>query len=95
MRIEQVTPKKNGILHIVSEDGRTGFFDVSPYLDSEAFKPLKDWREFSRVRNGGYFIEWRCGADISADTIEVRWRRENGDQAQQSGGGDGIPPPHR
>jgi hypothetical protein len=95
MRIEQVIPKKNGVLHIVSEDGRTGLFDVSPYLDSEAFKPLKDWHEFSLVRNGGYFIEWQCGADLSADTIEVRWRSVIDDQAQQSGGGDGIPPPHR
>ncbi len=70
MRIEQVIPKKNGILHIVAEDGRTGFFDVSPYLDSDAFKPLKDWREFSLVRNNGYFIEWRCGADLSATPLK-------------------------
>lgn len=94
MRIEQITPQKNGMLHVVSEDGRTGFFDVSSYLDSEAFRPLKDWSEFSLVRNGGYFIEWRCGADLSADTIETRWQTENDDQAQQSGGDGGIPTPH-
>jgi hypothetical protein len=25
------------------------------------------------VRNGRYFVEWPCGADLSADTIEARW----------------------
>lgn len=85
MRIKQVIPKKNNTLYIVSEDGRTGFFDVSPYLNAEAFKPLKDWHEFSLVHNGGYFIVWRCGADLSADTIEVRLRRENDDHTPPSG----------
>ncbi|MFH0728984.1 MAG: hypothetical protein V2B19_21930 [Pseudomonadota bacterium] len=27
--------------------------------------------------NGGYFIEWDCGADLSADTIEARWQMNN------------------
>ena len=22
----------------------------------------------------GYFIEWKCGADLSGDTIETRWQ---------------------
>jgi Protein of unknown function (DUF2442) len=76
MKIEQVIPQNNCILQIVSTDGRTGFFDVTPYTNSEAFKSLKEWQEFSRVRNGGYYIEWPCGADLSADTIEVRWQKE-------------------
>ena len=25
------------------------------------------------IYNGKYFIEWECGADLSADTIEARW----------------------
>jgi hypothetical protein len=49
-------------------------FDVGPYLTSPAFAPLRDWSEFSRVRNGGYYVEWPCGADLPADTIEARWR---------------------
>ena len=85
MRIEQVKPQKNGMLYITSDDGRTGMFDVRPYLKSEAFKPLKNWREFSRVRNGGYFIEWRCGADLSADTIEARWETKQENDAQPMG----------
>jgi len=74
MKILEVTPKPNWVLSIVAEDGRTGVFDVGPYLEYEAFEPLKDSNEFSRVLNGGYFIEWECGADLSADTIEAKWK---------------------
>lgn len=74
MNIVEIVPKSNAILQIKTEDGQTGLFDVTPYLESEAFSPLKDKREFQRVRNGKYFIEWDCGADLSADTILARWK---------------------
>jgi len=73
MNIAEVYPQEDGMLCVVADDGRVGTFDMSPYLDSPAFLLLKDWAEFSQVRNGGYFIEWKCGADLSADTIEARW----------------------
>lgn len=73
MNIIEIIPKDNYLLYIKVEDGRTGLFDVSPYLDSEAFAPLKDRNEFVRIHNGKYFIEWDCGADLSADTIQTRW----------------------
>ncbi len=73
MRIKQVIPKKNYILHVVSENGISGDIDIKPFLDSEAFEPLKNLDEFKKVHNGGYFVEWECGADLSADTIEARW----------------------
>ena len=77
MKIAQVTPQKDGSLSIIAEDGRSGIFDVRPYLESPAFRPLTDWSEFSLIHNGGYFVEWRCGADLSADTIEARWERRS------------------
>lgn len=61
-------------LHVVAKDGRSGTLDLRPYLESPAFPPLKDRAEFSQVRNGGYYIEWPCGADLSADNIEARWQ---------------------
>ena len=73
MMISSITPRSNYVLEIRAEDGRTGFFDVSPYLESEVFSDLREEQEFGRVYNGGYFIEWECGADLSADTIEARW----------------------
>ena len=77
MRIANVSSREDGTLHVVAEDGRVGTFDVRPYLASPAFLPLKDWAEFSQVRNGGYYIEWCCGADLSADTIEARWQESD------------------
>ena len=73
MRISEVIPKEDGTLYIIADDGRAGFLDIRPYLASEAFAHLKNRVEFERIRNGGYFIEWACGADLSADTIEARW----------------------
>ncbi|WP_089729270.1 DUF2442 domain-containing protein [Candidatus Thiosymbion oneisti] len=73
MNITEIVPKNNYLLYIEADDGQAGLFDVAPYLESEAFAPLKDPGEFERIHNGNYFIEWECGADLSADTIETRW----------------------
>jgi len=73
MNIAEIIPQDNYVLYIKFEDGEAGLFDVKPYLDSEAFLPLKMKTEFERIHNGKYFIEWDCGADLSADTIQARW----------------------
>ena len=74
MRIKKIEAMSNFILRIESEEGQIGDFDVKPYLIYEAFMYLKDIDHFKRVRNGGYYIEWECGADLSADTIEAKWK---------------------
>jgi len=75
MKIEQLIADSDWMLTVVAEDGRSGRFDVKPYLEFEAFRPLRDVQEFRNVFNGGYFVEWACGADLSADTIEARWNQ--------------------
>jgi hypothetical protein len=84
MNIIEITPKDNYVLYIKAENGEEGIFDVKPYLESEAFAPLKSRSEFERIYNGKYFIEWDCGADLSADTIEARWETVSIITAQQS-----------
>jgi len=74
MRITELQVGPNWVLSIVADDGRIGRFDVSPYLQYEAFGALRDGAEFAKVINGGYFVEWDCGVDLSADTIESRWQ---------------------
>ena len=74
MRIAEVKPLADWRLQITAHDGRIGQFDLRPYLQFETFADLQDVSEFSKVRNGGYFIEWECGADLSADTIEAKMR---------------------
>jgi hypothetical protein len=73
MNIREVSPQPNWILSIIADDSRIGNFDVAPYLEFEAFAELKNVEEFKKISNGGYFIEWECGADLSADTIEAHW----------------------
>lgn len=74
MNIAEVIPKEDHLLYVKADDGQAGLFDVTPFLESEAFAPLKNRKEFERVHNGRYFVEWECGADLSADTIQARWR---------------------
>ena len=72
MNIENVVAQTDCTLVITTSDGKTGKFDVRPYLGFEAFKELGDISEFMKIRNGGYFVEWQNGADLSADTIEAK-----------------------
>ena len=73
MKIAELNPQSGWVLSIVADDGRIGNFDVTPYLAHEAFAELRDHDEFMKVVNGGYFVEWACSADLSADTIEAQW----------------------
>lgn len=72
MRIAKVDARPDWTLIITATDGRVGQFDMRPYLGYEAFEELKDTAEFMKISNGGYFVEWQCGADLSADTLEAK-----------------------
>lgn len=69
MKIIEVRPYHEKSLLITLDDGTKGELDVSPWLQYEAFNELSDAKEFIQVHNGGYFIEWACGADLSIDTV--------------------------
>ena len=72
MNIAELTAQADWTLLVVAKDGRVGHFDIGPYLQYEAFKKLNDTSEFMKIKNGGYFVEWECGADLSTDTIEAK-----------------------
>jgi hypothetical protein len=84
MTIKEIHPQADYTLHIVANDGRVGIFDVTPYLHYDAFADLKNHNGFMHLSNGGYFIEWECGADLSADTIEARWQVKDEDKVAES-----------
>ena len=85
MKIKAIYPHPDYTIQIVAQDGRIGIFDVTPYLQYEAFAALKDQHVFMQISHGGYFIEWDCGADLSADTIEARWQvKHDHDQANET-----------
>lgn len=72
MKIAELTAQTDWTFLVIANDGRIGQFDLRPYLQYEAFEKLNDITEFMKIRNGGYFVEWECGADLSADTIEAK-----------------------
>ncbi len=74
MRIVDLNPQFDLTLSVVLDDGRAGIFNIEPYLEFEAFADLKNIDEFKKVYNGGYFVEWECGADLSVDTIEAKMK---------------------
>ncbi len=69
MIISEVKANSDHTLIITLTTGDVGVFDVKPYLSLEAFAELNNPESFLKIFNGGYFIEWQCGADLSADTI--------------------------
>jgi len=83
MNIAEVVPQENHVLRVMSEEGEVGLFDITPYLESDVFSPLKNSAEFEKIYNGRYFIAWECGADLSADTIHARWHLLSNRNAQQ------------
>lgn len=83
MRITEIIPQDDYILFVKTDVGEFGVFDVKPYLNSEVFAPLSDKSEFTKIRNCTYYVEWECGADLSADTILARWHR-TGSATQQA-----------
>lgn len=83
MNILDVFAIDNFVLCVTSDDGAVGLVDIRPFLHSEAFAPLKDGDQSQRVQSGGYFVEWECGADLSADTIEAQWTPATPQMAQR------------
>jgi len=75
--IQFIEPKSDHILRITFTDGTKGVFDIKPYLVYEAFESLKSSEEFKKIHNGGYFVEWESGADLSADTLRAHLLRED------------------
>jgi hypothetical protein len=88
MRIVKLHPQSDWVLSVVADDGRVGSFDITPYLEYEAFEELRNPDEFIKVSNGGYFIEWESGADLSADTIEARWEVVGSTVSQRESNGE-------
>lgn len=69
--LTNIKPLSNYRIECLFDDGTRKIADITPFLTSEAFKPLTDPKIFSSsIHNGGYFIEWKhYDIDLSADTL--------------------------
>lgn len=68
-KIVSVRPLDGYRLHIVFEDHSERDCDISPFLDTGAFRELKDKGLFDRAANATYSVEWPNGIDLSSDTL--------------------------
>ena len=68
--LTNVAPLSDCRLACTFGDGIERVADISPYLQSEAFRPLQKPELFNKVQNRQYYVEWLDGeVDLSADTI--------------------------
>jgi hypothetical protein len=68
--IIEISPLANYILACRFSNGISKHVDLKPFLNKEAFLPLKDESNFKKVVNRNYFVEWLgLDIDLSADTL--------------------------
>jgi hypothetical protein len=77
-QIESVTALDDYRLRVTFSRGCARVFDCKKYLECEAFAELKEIPLFRQVRNGGYFIFWSNGADLSVDTLYLEGSEDDG-----------------
>ncbi len=59
-------------IKVTLSTGKTGIFDVTPYLDKGIFTELKDYNYFKRARIEFGTIVWPNEQDFSPETIEIK-----------------------
>lgn len=69
LKVIKVNANNDYTLSVELSDGRSGSFDVKPYLEKGIFKELKDKNYFKRVKPFFCGIIWPNQQDLSADTI--------------------------
>lgn len=67
-------------LRLVWSDGTKADIDLSATLAKRPFAALREPEEFATVKVGdwGHSIEWRCGADLGADSLWLETLSANG-----------------
>lgn len=59
-------------IKVTLSTGKTGVFDVTPYLDKGIFVELKDYNYFKRAMIAYGTIVWPNEQDFSPETIEIK-----------------------
>ena len=70
VQVTFVKAEKDQRLFVRLSNGRSGYFDVSPYLEKGIFKQLRDSSYFRQVKIAFGGVAWPNQQDFSADTIE-------------------------
>ena len=67
--VTYVKPLANYRIQVQLQDGRTGIFDMKPYLEFGVFRELKDIRYFNRVGILHGAVTWPHEQDIAPETL--------------------------
>lgn len=70
VRVIDVKPGIDYKLEVVLDNGKSGIFDVAPFLNLGIFQELKDISYFKQVMTHGRSIYWPHAQDFCADTID-------------------------
>ena len=73
-KVIKVVPLDSKMVSVVFSDGKSGVFDVTPYIRSSFFNQLLDDNYFRQVHLFFTGIGWPDGQDIGPDTIEAELR---------------------
>lgn len=75
LKVRSVQAASNYTLYVELSDGRSGVFDVKPYLNKGVFQALKDEDYFKKVKPLFCGISWPNEQDFSADTIAFEMKQ--------------------
>ncbi|MBN1576481.1 MAG: DUF2442 domain-containing protein [Chitinispirillaceae bacterium] len=71
IKILEAKPLENHTIAVKLDNGKSGIFDVSPFLDKGIFNELRDIIYFRQVKVHGRSVSWPHSQDFCADTIEA------------------------
>jgi hypothetical protein len=69
LKVNKVIANDDYTLFVELTDGRSGIFDIKPYLDKGVFTQLQDLAYFKQVKPFFCGIVWPNEQDLSADTL--------------------------
>jgi len=70
VRIKTVEPKDDFTLRLTFTDGKSGIFDVKPYLTiGNVFAEIANPSVFKNVKVAHGTIEWANGVDLCPDSV--------------------------
>ena len=67
--VKSVKPLSNYRLYLEIQDGRTGIFDLRPYLNRGVFRELRNINYFNQVGILFGAVTWPHDQDIAPDTL--------------------------
>ena len=74
LSVSEVRALENHRLELTFENNETKIFDLKPYLETGAFRALKNERHFKRVRVSFDTVEWPGGIDLDPEVLYEKSR---------------------